>query len=418
MLTGQINHYGGNVVDPTARELLAETKSQVQDLQNNAVILNGFFDDTLGWWPQVQGEDKREDTVVVHGREISHNTGNIEASPFTVTQTKVNYLDSTGSQFARMTNSYHELIVEGDTDVESESVSPNFSAVGATVYNKAKGGVGVCAVIGRVKDVGYSDAVINGKCASKSCAAAFMAYRHAPYHQGIDGNGNKRHVSYTIGIETYTVNEPVNPQSTDFYGNNDNFDYATWTCGYHCVNGGTHPVTAGIFISGFSGKASGMYNGIVIGASGMKINGTNSTETVGINMASWKKSGFYGHTAIKIGYAPRIVKSRGAALFETPGTKFLNPDGDMPFAISARNTPYIDFKKGSVDDYYQDSLPKERPTDVTHARIGYVSASDTMNFSCTGGLKFTANRQFTTVSDTSVEGESGTVQGNDTTNTV
>ena len=28
MLTGQINHYGGNVVDPTARELLTETKSQ------------------------------------------------------------------------------------------------------------------------------------------------------------------------------------------------------------------------------------------------------------------------------------------------------------------------------------------------------------------------------------------------------
>ena len=67
MLTGQINHYGGNVVDTTARNLLSETQSQVQDLQDNAVVLNGFFDDTLGWWPQVKGEDKSTDSRFADG---------------------------------------------------------------------------------------------------------------------------------------------------------------------------------------------------------------------------------------------------------------------------------------------------------------------------------------------------------------
>ena len=417
MLTGQINHYGGNVVDPTARELLSEIQSQVQDLQDNAVILNGFFDDTLGWWSQVQGEDKRDDSVIVHGREITHNTGNREVSPMMVTQTKVNYSSNTGELFTRITDSYHELIGEGEITAERDSSTPNFTATGATAYNKFKGNVGVCASTYRVYDKGYTDEELSGRGASKSCGGNYMTYRHGAYRQGKNGG------SYSIGGEFYIFNDPTYPDETDFYGNDPHFRHKTWTAGIHIGAGGTYPVTAGILINGFNASAyprytSGTYNGIVIGATSMKINGANSAETVGINMGSWKKSGFYGYTAVNIGYVPRALKSRGSAFFEAPSMKFLNPDGDMPVAVSSRNTPYIDFKTGIANDYYENSLPKERPTDTTHARIGYVSSSDTVNFSCTGGLKFTANRQFTTVSDTSVEGETGTVQGNDTANTI
>ena len=417
MLTGQINHYGGNVVDPTARELLSETQSQVQDLQDNAVVLNGFFDDTLGWWQQAKGEEKREDSVIVHGREITQNTGNREVSPFMVTQTKVNYSSDTGELFTRITDTYHELIGEGEITAERDSSTPNFTVTGATAYNKFKGNVGVCASTYRVYDVGYTDEELGGRGASKSCAGGFMAYRHSAYRQGKNGG------SYSIGGEFYMINEPTYPDETDFYRNDPHFRYKTWTAAIHIGAGGTAPVTAGILINGFNASAyprytSGTYNGIVIGASSMKINGANSTETVGVNMGSWTKSGFYGYTAVNIGYAPRAFKSRGSALFEAPSMKFLNPDSDMPLAVSARNTPYIDFKTGTVNDYYENSLPKERPTDTTRARIGYVSSGDTLNLSCTGDIKFTANRQFTTVSDTSVEGESGTVQGNDTANTV
>ena len=417
MLTGQINHYGGNVVDPTARELLSETQSQVQDLQDNAVVLNGFFDDTLGWWQQAKGEEKREDSVIVHGREITQNTGNREVSPFMVTQTKVNYSSDTGELFTRITDTYHELIGEGEITAERDSSTPNFTVTGATAYNKFKGNVGVCASTYRVYDVGYTDEELGGRGASKSCAGGFMAYRHGAYRQGKNGG------SYSIGGEFYMINEPTYPDENDFYGNDPHFRYKTWTAAIHVGAGGTAPVTAGILINGFSASAyprytSGIYNGIVIGASSMKINGMNSTETVGINAGSWTKSGFYGYTFLNAGYAPRILKSRGSALFETPGTKFLNPNGDMPFAISSRGTPYFDFKTGSESDYYDNGIPVERPTDTTRARIGYVASSQSLNISSNGILKLTANRTFTSSTDTSVDGGNDSTNESDTVTTV
>ena len=102
---------------------------------------------------------------------------------------------------------------------------------------------------------------------------------------------------------------------------------------------------------------NGFLNGITIGGSSMAVrhivkvtnaNGDvlsgyatdgNSTETVGINTSSWSKSEGknYGFYLLKHGYSGRILHSRGSALFEAPSFKFLNPNGDMPVAISAGN---------------------------------------------------------------------------------
>ncbi len=410
MLTGQINHYGGNVVDPTARELLSETQSQVQDLQDNAVVLNGFFDDTLGWWQQAKGEEKREDSVIVHGREITQNTGNREVSPFMVTQTKVNYSSDTGELFTRITDTYHELIGEGEITADRDSSTPNFTATGATAYNKFKGNVGVCASTYRVYDVGYTDEELGGRGASKSCAGGFMAYRHGAYRQGKNGG------SYTIGLETYTFNVPTYPDSSDFYGNSDNIDhfsFNTWSCGYHCGVGGTHPVTTGILINGFSTDTyptytSGAYSGITIGKSAMKINGTNSPYTVGVNMGSWSKSSYYGHKAIRVGYAPRTLSVRGSALMEAPSFKFLNPNGDMPVVISAGNiiengeivrgyTPYLLFKTGADSS--------ERPADVSRAKIGYNTANQYLNTVSDGDIRFVVNGTFSSTANPSQDSD-------------
>ena len=231
----------------------------------------------------------------------------------------------------------------------------------------------------------------------------------------------------------------------EYYGNTDSDlgTWDTWTNGLHEVVGGTRPVSAAIMINGFSTPKkttgqdaniptgtdftlrNGTYNGIIIGATCMQIRGGvpykatvdgeevtlyttgNSHETVGINTSNWSiaRHGFY---LLKHGYSGRILKANSAALFEAKGAKFFNPDGSMPFAISCideytddgntlHGTPYIDFKLGSASAFVQNDIPLERPTDTTHARIGYVSTTNSMNLSSIGSIKFNVLRNFTSV---------------------
>ena len=442
-----------------------ETNARVDELESNAVILNGQFDDTAGWWGQMQGEDKREDAVIVHKRELVENFNNREVSPMIVTQTLVSYSADGGENFTRMSNSYHELIVDGSANVTEDSTSPNFTPIGTTVFNKAKGNVGVNGIIARIDDVHYSDTALGGIGSSKSCGMGAIVQRRSDYSQG------RNRASYSIGGEfvVYNLAEEDGVEGTaGYYGNPEIWDYDTWTNCLHLVGGARRPVTAGILINGKSshkikvdinGKPvydaqdkvivengsprvyhhdayveNGMYNGIYIGASAMKIrrvpvrgengniqtdtNGNvvmtsgNSHLTAGINTSNWTENGSHGFTFLKAGYAPRILTSRGSALFEAPGVKFLNPNGYMPVAIScvdtytykddnnqtqtAHGTPYLDFKLGTASDFYENNIPKERPTDTTRSRIGYVSTSETMNISSDGGIKFLISRDFST----------------------
>ena len=439
-----------------------ETNARVDELESNAVILNGQFDDSAGWWKQMQGEDKREDAVIVHKRQLVENFNNKEVSPMIVTQTLVSYSADGGENFTRMSNSYHELIVDGSANVTEDSTSPNFTPAGVTVFNKAKGNVGVNGIIARIDDVHYSDTALGNIGSSKSCGMGAIVQRRSDYSQGKHG------ASYSIGGEfvVYNLAEEDGIEGTaGYYGNPEFWDYDTWTNCLHLVGGARRPVTAGILINGkqspwievdINGKPvkdaqenaiiengtartrdhyehvwNGMYNGIYIGASAMRIRSTvsefetvngvtkikkwtygNSPDTVGINTSNWTEDGAHGFTFLKAGYAPRILVSRGSALFEAPGAKFLNPDGFMPVAIScvdeytykddnnqtqtAHGTPYLDFKLGSASDFYENNIPKERPTDTTRARIGYVSTSNSMNISSDGSINFLTSRNFST----------------------
>ena len=448
-----------------------ETNARVDELESRAVILNGEFDDTAGWWKQMQNGheddlgDKREDSVIVHKRELVENFKSRDVSPAIVTQTLVSYSHDGGENFTRMSNSYHELIVSGTANVGEDSVSPNFTSVGATVFNKAKGCVGVNGIIARVDDVHYSDTALDGIGSSKSCGMGSIVSRRADYAQGRTG------LSYSIGIESVVCNlaeEDGIEGTAGYFGNPDIWSYDTWTNCLHLVGGSRRPITAGILINGKSsmniktdsnGKPvydaqdkviydngiartydhyeyvrNGMYSGIYIGASAMRIrsvpvrtsngnlqydtNGNilmtsgNSHLTAGINTSNWTENGSHGFTILKAGYAPRILTSRGSALFEAPGVKFLNPDGYMPVAIScvdtytykddnnqtqtAHGTPYLDFKLGTASDFYENDIPKERPTDTTRSRVGYVSTSNSMNISSDGSINFLTARNFST----------------------
>lgn len=433
-----------------AMEKLKDLDETLDGLSTNAITVNGEFDDNLGFWGQVQNGhrvkvgdewindlgDKRADSIIVHKRELTENYLNLDVSPAIVTQTKVSYNPSSadGENFTRMSNGYHELIVEGKAIVPHDSQSPNFTAFGASAYNKSWGGIGATAITGRVQDL-YYDGTENiiptgyttNVGANKTCGGFFAARRNAPYSQGKAGT------SYSIALEAQMINAPggASADGTDeYYGNADSSLglWSTWTNAFHEVVGGRRPVSAAIMINGFSSAQkttshstgitegteftlrNGTYNGIIIGASCMQIrggvpteqdeNGTvtattngNSHETVGINTANWTqaKHGFY---LLKHGYSGRVLKTNSAALFESNGAKFLNADGSMPFAISAKGTPHIDLKTGTVTDYYNSGIPLERPTDTTRARVGYLPSTSSLNVSSDGAIKFITSRDF------------------------
>lgn len=431
-----------------------EIETDVNSLADNALTVNGEFDNTAGWWKQMQGDDKRDDSIFVHKRQLVENFQNKEVSPAIVTQTLVSYSHDGGENFTRMSNSYHELVVSGTANVGEDSVSPNFTPVGATVFNRAKGCVGVNGIIARVDDVHYSDSELGELGASKSCGMGSIVSRRADYAQGRTG------LSYSIGIESVVCNlaeEDGIEGTAGYFGNPDIWSYDTWTNCLHLVGGSRRPITAGILINGKSsmdiktdsnGKPvydaqdkviydngiartydhyeyvrNGMYSGIYIGASAMRIrsvpvrtsngnlqydtNGNilmttgNSHLTAGINTSNWTENGSHGFTILKAGYAPRILTSRGSALFEAPGVKFLNPDGYMPVAISANGTPYLDFKTGDNSTFYDENdIPVERPEDVTRSRVGYVQATNSMNLSSDGSMKFNVTRDFSSPNTT------------------
>ena len=472
----QVRSITGSVMN-TASENAAysRTNNRIDTLESyldNAITVNGEFDDTWGWWAQVQNGhavkkgnfyvtdlgDKRADSIIVHKRNLTENFANLDVSPAIVTQTKVTYNSNAGENFTRMASEYHELIGEGHCIADQDHSTPNFSSIGATCYNKFKGNVGMCAVIGRIDDVAYTDEELGispndtdgttGMGSSKSCAGGFMVTRRSNYSQG------RHSASYSIGLETYTLNaaEEDGILGTEGYASNDDFHrHRTWINGYHCVGGGRRPATDGILINGFTvtvpidanGKTTsdsnavkrvtmhnGFLNGITIGGSSMAVrhivkvtnaNGDvlsgyttdgNSTETVGINTSSWSNSEGknYGFYLLKHGYSGRILHSRGSALFEAPAFKFLNSNGSMPFAIScvdtytykddnnqtqtAHGTPYLDFKIGSGSDFYNNSIPLERPTDTTRARVGYLSSTSSLNISSDGAIKLITSRNF------------------------
>ena len=438
----------------------ARINNRVTEIESdieNAITVNGEFDSNAGFWGQVKFDGFTDDAVIVHKRNLTENYGNLEISPAIITQTLVSYSADEGQNFTRITDSYNELIVNGTASVTEDGKTPNFTPLGTSVFNKAKGNVGVSGFLVRIDDVHYPDSELGELGASKSCGLGTIVSRRSDYSQG------RHDASYSIGVESVVVNlaEEDGVEGTAGYFGNEAWDYSTWTNLFHGVGGGRRPITAGIL---FNGKASvvtvdsngkpvydaqnniikdngvarvphhvayvtnGMYNAIYIGASAMKIrsvpvrdehgniqtvNGKvvmtsgNSVETVGINANNWTQAGAHGFMFLKVGYVPRILKSRGSALFESPGAKFLNAGGSMPFAISANGVPYLDFKTGSDSNYYEDpttkKIPKERPDDTTRARIGYTS--DNLIISSDGSQTFCVNRTFTAQENTGTDGE-------------
>ena len=157
----QVRSITGSVTNTASENAAyARTNGRIDTLESaldNAITTNGEFDDTWGWWAQVQNGhtykingqdvpdlgDKRADSIIVHKRALTENYLNLDVSPAIVTQTKVTYNSNAGENFTRMASEYHELIGEGYCNATQDHSTPNFTAMGATCYNKFKGNVGI-----------------------------------------------------------------------------------------------------------------------------------------------------------------------------------------------------------------------------------------------------------------------------------
>lgn len=409
-----------------------------------------------GFWDQVKGANKgTTETLINHQRRMVETTENEKVvSPTIRLQNYVTYNSGIASQttedgktvytpsqqFCRVTSAYHETIADGKVDTTSDFNTPNFTPLASFAHNRFRGNGGMCAIIGRIQDVYYTNEELkneNGKQlgSSKSCAAAFYANRLSNYDQG------KYKASYSIALETQTLNNAQEDGllgKNGYYGNNDYFDYKTWTCGYHLMGGGRRPITTGILIRGktascevyptgetdsngnpiysdvkdvngdnlYSGDkpantktekiSNGMYNAIFIGESAMAIKGENSPHTVGINMAGWTKSKHYGYSAIRIGYAPRFLTGRGPAYFEAPSFKFLNMNNDLYVGLTAGNKKSAQVLFKTINE---NNTNMERPDDTVRAKIAYYHAianasSSYLTFSSDNDIRFATKCTF------------------------
>lgn len=481
----------GNILNTTSENAAyARTNERISQLENTAVFTtdtaiispsmlnsdtfeiikgNRTFDNTTstgGFWGQVKNLDFPNKTICkfLESQSTTHITSTSETVPFFVTQRKIHYEhdglpeeeyeDNDGyiqtrpkaELFTRVASEYHEIIGDGYCVAGRDSSTPNFTGFAVSCYNKFKGNVGMTGITARMDEKAFTDAELyitddkNGWGSSKSCAVFASTIRRSNYNQGRHGG------SYSIGMEAFMINSPTEDgaDGTDgYFPNPKGASWKTWTAAIHTVCGGRRPVSAGIFMNGYSTSCktseanaadrksfilrNGNLNGIIIGASSMAVRGGvpikdehgnyitrtvikggveveelvttsgNSPDTVGINMSSWKKSGNYGYTAIKTGYVPRVLHSRGSALFQAPAFKILNENGDMPVAISSGSTgmPVLWFKTGADNS--------ERPNDVSHAKIGYNTSTSYLNTVSDGDIRFVVNGTFSNATNQSDE---------------
>ena len=315
---------------------------------DRGVLGNGMFDDTLGYWTQVNG-DLNRDTMIMDARTLNLGSSQL-ASPAIKTQTIVNYTDlsPTGNDFTRVVGEYHEAVGQGDYNLSTDA-NNNFTVFAATAHNKFAGMMGMTAITGRVWDARESEVPnINTFGSSKSAGGFFPFVRRSRFANG----------GYMIGIETYCQNSADETLDVP-YVNNDFLQFeegAGWTCGYHCTAiGGDStqkgaPITAGILIDGRGAARHGFWNGIIIGSSGTKINNAAGYPgTVGINMGSWASAGNYGDIGIKFGAANRHIYAKSGLKVRSSVTRIMNDTGDCGLQVEAAggSQPYIKLMTGA-----------------------------------------------------------------------
>ena len=309
---------------------------------------NGQFDDSLGYWTQVNG-DLNRDTMIMDARTLNLGSSQL-ASPAIKTQTVVNYSDMNpaGNNFTRVVGEYHEAIGQGDYALSTDN-NNNFTVLAATAHNKFAGMVGMTAITGRVWDARESEVPnINTYGSSKSCAGYFPFTRRSRFANG----------GYMIGLETFCQN--IADETADIpYQNNDFLQFAEgsgWTVGYHCtaLGGGSvqkgAPITAGILIDGYSAARHGFWNGLIVGGSSMKINGEFGVSgTVGINLGSWASAGSYGDIGIKFGAANRHIYAKAGLKVRSSLTRFLHETSDCGVQVEAASgqLPFIKLASGA-----------------------------------------------------------------------
>lgn len=333
------------------------TKGKIKRF-DKGVFGNGvFLDESKFTW--VHGDNMR-DSFLVHSRTINANATII--SPVIKTQTKVSYNVSTqgnNNLFVRVVGPYHEVIGAGEIVGGMEGSVGNFTTLGAVADNRFAGLFGMTAITGRVFDAKESEIPeIRTLGASKSLSGYFPFMRRSKYASG----------GYMLGLETYCFNNADETEDIP-YTNNDAHAFTSFTVGYHCTAAGAGaPITDGILIDGLSSAKHGLWNGIVIGASAMKINNitAGAVGTVGINLSSWNTA--YGDIGIKFRNANRHLHFVNGAKIQSSTTRLINSAGAAALTVEgASGTQRILLRGGASTD--------PDPTPVEYASLAATSTA-------------------------------------------
>lgn len=331
----------------------------------------GTVEDIGGYWRQVSrnpsqqnylhadidrvADDDRDNnyerTLIQHQVAYSANdaSGRTVCGPIIKTQSIVEYNQPEAGQnygFGRVIGAYFEGIGKGTYNHSSDSGGTGgFTVLAATAHNRFAGQFGMTAITGQVWDSPESENPgINTYGSAKVCGGYFPVHKLSRFANG----------GYCIGIETGLSSEADELEDVP-YTNNDSHTFDSWICGYHCSAGSNKcPATEGILIDGSASASHAFWNGIVIGASSMRINGqAGYPGTVGLNMASWRSAGNHGDIAIKLGHANRHIWFNTGAKIRSSVTRLLYEGGTTTFSIctdtaNADAEPVLQLSKGDV----------------------------------------------------------------------
>ena len=323
------------IIDLTGdnNNIISPNRLQLEPAKISPEIVQSWFDG-IKW-----------EKYIINSKRTTANTNDSFYPAQILLQDHFQYIDddpTPDENFKKAMSIYAESIVDGHTTNSSEATTQNMTGILSVTKNKMGGIVGVMSMAGRYyapSDTEAPNIVAYG--GNKGGAIEGISFNDTPYKYGGYIHGGEIDV-----FDRVEGNGPV-------YQNNDTFDFTRKSmCLILTGSGKSQPVSTGLLIQG-TGE-TGMWNGIIVGATAMLINNTPGVNgTVGINFGSWRKAKNYGHTAIRYGYAVRHEWFRDVARIAANSFNIVGTNKDNP-KIRVLGTESQEITFGSVDRSVED----------------------------------------------------------------
>ncbi len=361
--------HGHPIKDAKAHEDIAVVKQHMQELDNelddvkSRGIGNGGFDPSVS--PNVKAPLFRTERNVINHASTDTCDNSQGINPDILIQKHVEYQDDNPAadeniKYPGMV--YAEMLVNGHTLNEDESSTQNISNVYTTTKHMGAGLFGVAGSANRVF-MPDSDENPNIKLmgAPKGVAVEGQIFTDTEYEYG----------GYALGAE-FNLFDRCKKGTAPAYNNSDNLSFKRTTGVLNVIGGGiTQPVSYGLRVGAFGGQyTSGMWNGIIVGGSAMKIGGSAGVKgTVGINFASWV-TGAYGDIAVKFGKANRHLYFKEGARVAASAFRMIPHDSSTFTQFTLGMNP------GGGHQLIFAEVPDKDANDPTFTTRGFIESKE------------------------------------------